>query len=80
MLAASVVGISIGCLLGMLPLLFMSSELSTADQVFGTLDLDGSGRFVYPRSCVHTSLVTWIIHLGCLFELVTKCCILALFD
>jgi len=44
MLAASVVGISIGCLIGMVPLLFLTTDVTTAEHIFKTLDHDDSGR------------------------------------
>eukprot|EP00037_Helgoeca_nana_P017934 m.171068 g.171068 ORF g.171068 m.171068 type:complete len:301 (-) comp24216_c0_seq2:165-1067(-) len=44
MLAASVVGIVIGCLLGMVPLLFLKTDATTAEHIFRTLDQDESGR------------------------------------
>mmetsp|Transcript_12824 Transcript_12824/g.38497 ORF Transcript_12824/g.38497 Transcript_12824/m.38497 type:complete len:301 (-) Transcript_12824:200-1102(-) len=43
-LAANVVGISIGCLLGMVPLLFLTTDVTTAEHIFKTLDHDLSGR------------------------------------
>eukprot|EP00041_Stephanoeca_diplocostata_P008282 m.120859 g.120859 ORF g.120859 m.120859 type:complete len:323 (-) comp17256_c0_seq1:117-1085(-) len=43
MLMASIIGISIGCLLGMVPLWFMSTEAATAEHVFRELDVDENG-------------------------------------
>ena len=41
--ANSVVGISVGCLLGMLPLLFMDQDEKTAERIFADLDVDKNG-------------------------------------
>lgn len=44
---ASAVGISIGCLLGMFPLLFTDQESSDLKSIFDQLDEDGDGYVSY---------------------------------
>jgi hypothetical protein len=41
---AMALGISIGCLLGMFPLLFMDPAMKEAKEVFASLDVDKSGK------------------------------------
>eukprot|EP00035_Acanthoeca_spectabilis_P031577 m.14843 g.14843 ORF g.14843 m.14843 type:complete len:299 (+) comp4833_c0_seq1:312-1208(+) len=58
MLAASAVGITIGCLLGMAPLLFLTTDVTTAEHIFKTLDHDSSGR------CTLEEIQPFLQHLG----------------
>lgn len=53
-LAASVIGISVGCLLGMAPLLFMEDrEEKSIHMLFDYLDTDSNGRVTYDELTLH---------------------------
>ena len=61
-MAASAVGITVGCLLGMLPLLFMhTDEDRDLQRIFDSIDTNGNGKIDYPELVLALQEIGWAV-------------------